>query len=449
MIVLEELLDSIAITTIPSHTSLTTERQWMNEYKLPLENCLYKFIEQEQLDDIVCPGCKESNCMKKCFMLYRLPVVLVVQLKRFQFDRYSRRKLTQRIDFPYAGLDMKDFLTSSARDFSGENNTGGTAETSVDKSADNLDINNSEAINHSGDNTDNTIAATGKAPEITNNSDNLAGTDNNSSGRTDKPSSIINPSTIYDLYSVIHHVGVLGGGHYVTTVKTPNDTSSSTTTSTASTPITGVRRPGNISTNSSAMNSPVPNSSSTTINTEDTSSTNSNNDNWYCLNDNLVSALSDNEDVSAPSAYVLFYVRRDMQHMNIDSLLATLDEKRGQISTTVPSSSDVKKSTTKSNTVAANTSTTTVTNTTINTNTDATEATNATPASATSSNTAANTTTTTSRLRRSPLLSRRPNPGKQPPASSSTTNTDTGKQLPYSKDLDSPTNQEDGNCNIQ
>ena len=48
--------------------------------------------------------------------LWRLPPVLVVQLKRFQFDRTARRKLTNKIDFPVSGLDLSDYIAPSRKD---------------------------------------------------------------------------------------------------------------------------------------------------------------------------------------------------------------------------------------------------------------------------------------------------------------------------------------------
>jgi ubiquitin C-terminal hydrolase len=64
---------------------------------IPLQRCLDKFTEQESLEGVVCPGCKKDDALKKSFALWRLPPVLVVQLKRFQFDSTSRRKLVDKV----------------------------------------------------------------------------------------------------------------------------------------------------------------------------------------------------------------------------------------------------------------------------------------------------------------------------------------------------------------
>ena len=54
--------------------------------------------------------------MSKRFALWRLPPVLVVHLKRFQFDSTNRRKLTNKVDFPLDGLDLKRYIASTRWD---------------------------------------------------------------------------------------------------------------------------------------------------------------------------------------------------------------------------------------------------------------------------------------------------------------------------------------------
>ena len=54
--------------------------------------------------------------MSKRFALWRLPPVLVVHLKRFQFDQTSRRKLTNKVDFPLEGLDLSRYLADTRWD---------------------------------------------------------------------------------------------------------------------------------------------------------------------------------------------------------------------------------------------------------------------------------------------------------------------------------------------
>ena len=151
---------------------------------VPLSSCLDKFTEVECLSDVVCPKCKDDKQLKQRIQIWRLPPVLVVQMKRFQFTRQARRKLNTKVDFPLADLDLQPYMAAGAP------NMG-----------------------------------------------------------------------VYDLYGTVHHVGALGGGHYVTALL-----------------------------DSSVGSKGV----------------------WLCFNDEQVSEVSD-ADIQSASAYLLFYIRRDIR----------------------------------------------------------------------------------------------------------------------------------------
>lgn len=55
--------------------------------------------------------------MYKSFKIWRQPPVLVVQLKRFQFDRTSRRKLNDPIAFPLDDLDIATYIANTRKIF--------------------------------------------------------------------------------------------------------------------------------------------------------------------------------------------------------------------------------------------------------------------------------------------------------------------------------------------
>lgn len=86
--------------------------------------------------------------------------------------------------------------------------------------------------------------------------------------------------TLYDLYAVVHHQGVMGEGHYVTTVR---------------------KLP--------------PASHSKNQTTEDLL-----NEEWICFNDGYTTTVKRDEIVACPSAYVLFYIRKDIQGKSVDVL---------------------------------------------------------------------------------------------------------------------------------
>ena len=71
---------------------------------------------------------------------------------------------------------------------------------------------------------------------------------------------------MYDLYAVVHHVGTMNGGHYVSTCRVEGD-----------------------------------------------------GDNWYQFNDRNVTPISEDQIVS-PTGYILFYKRRELSSANVINL---------------------------------------------------------------------------------------------------------------------------------
>lgn len=82
-----------------------------------LDECFETFIKPERLDERnmwYCSNCKEHVRAMKTMELWRLPDVLVVHLKRFEFRNVLRRdKLETFVDFPVEGLDMSKHCGSS------------------------------------------------------------------------------------------------------------------------------------------------------------------------------------------------------------------------------------------------------------------------------------------------------------------------------------------------
>ena len=94
----------------------------------------------------------------------------------------------------------------------------------------------------------------------------------------------------YDLYSSVHHVGALGGGHYIAAVRDDGgETQRAVTTTSPLVPLT--------------PHSPTPASSK-----------------WWIYNDSTVMPITSASDVVSPSAYVLFYVRRDVRHSHVSDV---------------------------------------------------------------------------------------------------------------------------------
>ncbi|XP_037071193.1 ubiquitin carboxyl-terminal hydrolase 19-like [Pollicipes pollicipes] len=80
-----------------------------------LDQCLQLFTEPEQLspgEAWYCPRCKTHREAEKQMSLWRVPLNLIVQLKRFSFkDFIYRDKIDKMVHFPTRGLDLSPYLT--------------------------------------------------------------------------------------------------------------------------------------------------------------------------------------------------------------------------------------------------------------------------------------------------------------------------------------------------
>jgi ubiquitin carboxyl-terminal hydrolase 4/11/15 len=109
---------------------------------ITLVDCLNLFVQDERLgpnDTWYCPKCKEfqqglslfvfffvclflpvahvpfffpflSTAAMKKFDLWSVPNILVVHLKRFLHNKWSREKITTEVNFPIEGLDLSPYL---------------------------------------------------------------------------------------------------------------------------------------------------------------------------------------------------------------------------------------------------------------------------------------------------------------------------------------------------
>lgn len=83
-----------------------------------LEDCLKMFTDKEELsleDCWHCPSCKKPQRASKQLTCWRLPKILIIQLKRFSYKQYTRDKIDNFIEFPLYNLDLKNFCSESNR----------------------------------------------------------------------------------------------------------------------------------------------------------------------------------------------------------------------------------------------------------------------------------------------------------------------------------------------
>jgi hypothetical protein len=396
-LVFEELLNTRAASALVVHSSVGQEKAVLQETKIPLSKCLDKFNEQETLEGIVCPTCHEDNTLKKSFMLWRLPPVLIVQLKRFQFDRTSRKKLNNRIDFPLEDLDLKDYLAPSR--LSGASSSSSSSSTVIPSSSsvsDNHNTNknktkkkkkkkNSDSHDHQKNSNDVvdtkdvklTLERDSGEPVVAEEQQSEEEKSEINQNQSVSSLLVLKPETNekleeekkdgqrwknnendekekeqeneviiteeqgeegeegvseeplcskYDLYSVIHHIGALGGGHYVNTVRFParalnnqNNSQTNTNQSLANKIMTSFGISS--ASSSSAVITDQENSNNNNNNNEESDNPTLGNNNpnpyrWFNFNDNICSEITDLSDIASPSAYVLFYLRKDLEGKN-------------------------------------------------------------------------------------------------------------------------------------
>ena len=154
---------------------------------ITLEDCLDAFAEEEKIPEAYCSKCKDFQIQTKRMSLWRLPPVVIIQFKRFQFTQHMRRKLRDYVQFPLEGLDLSRIMASD-----GEKNHNDVVDSNDEKEDSDKDV----AMSTDED--------SGDAPSHI----------NGDSGRGEK---------LYDLYGVVHHQGALSTGHYVASLKSDID----------------------------------------------------------------------------------------------------------------------------------------------------------------------------------------------------------------------------------
>ena len=86
--------------------------------RVTLASCFEYYQEPEVLDEEnkwFCPRCRQFVCAQKKLDIWKVPEVLIIQLKRFVGGRYQSKKLDTFVDFPDI-LDMHDFVVGPQKD---------------------------------------------------------------------------------------------------------------------------------------------------------------------------------------------------------------------------------------------------------------------------------------------------------------------------------------------
>lgn len=106
------------------HRSVTFDPFWDLSLPIPkmrsecdISDCLSSFMKEEILDgneSPTCTKCKKRRSCTKRFSIQKFPPVLVLHLKRFSQERYSR-KITTLVNFPITSLDLSEFASEKGQ----------------------------------------------------------------------------------------------------------------------------------------------------------------------------------------------------------------------------------------------------------------------------------------------------------------------------------------------
>lgn len=81
--------------------------------KCTLQDCLRLFSKEEKLTDnnrFYCSHCRARRDSLKKIEIWKLPLVLLVHLKRFSYDGRWKQKLQTSVDFPLENLDLSQYV---------------------------------------------------------------------------------------------------------------------------------------------------------------------------------------------------------------------------------------------------------------------------------------------------------------------------------------------------
>jgi len=228
--------------------------------------------------------------------LWRLPPIVIIHLKRFQFNQHMRRKLRDFVHFPVEGLDLSRIMTADSKqqqsspgdeekkESANDNIIAGTNGDTPKKASskkkkskettkkENMDDDaNPEMNGDTPKKAPKKKKSKKKASKTEDATKNGASTDDSSSSRFNDNG---RGEMLYDLYGVVHHQGALSGGHYVASLKSDDGQ-------------------------------------------------------WRLFNDAQIYEIH-SRDVVDSSAYILFYIRRDVKDLKLGDFWNTSPAREGE-----------------------------------------------------------------------------------------------------------------------
>jgi len=237
--VLKERYDEQEARSFQIHQSVKIHNDYENR-SLSLEKCLDSFTCSEKIEEGFCSKCKKHQNTELKTDVWRVPPILILHLKRFQYTSYSRRKLHNIVRFPIHNFDMSPYFVNKMKSKAMNSQESNSA-------VENEQVAESTAAD--GHVNDKPVSDLQRLPSI--------GGALSSKGQDE---------SLYELFAVVHHHGALQAGHYVSSVRT-------------------------LSTGK-----------------------------WHRFNDHQVTEIQDEKELVNASAYILFYVRKDLGNLDISQI---------------------------------------------------------------------------------------------------------------------------------
>lgn len=79
---------------------------------------------ESTIDDYYCSKCKKTSTCGRTVDFFRLPEVLVIQLKRFEYGKFTKRKINDEIKIE-KNLNLENFLNAESKEKNGKYNLVG------------------------------------------------------------------------------------------------------------------------------------------------------------------------------------------------------------------------------------------------------------------------------------------------------------------------------------
>ncbi|GMH71763.1 hypothetical protein TL16_g05738 [Triparma laevis f. inornata] len=251
--------------------------------------------------EVYCGKCKDHIPATKKILIWRLPPIMICHLKRFQHTMTSKRKLRNLVSF---SLDDQDFSSIMAENKMNDGiapeaeEVPGADEKMTDVKSEGKeeeDKSTNDDVHMSEEEDEDIVMVDGAESkhemlESASDNDRIDENEGNEGVEDDEDdeaarlaqkkivenmNNLSNDVTgrgesLYSLYSVVHHIGALNAGHYVATAKEKDNT-------------------------------------------------------WKLFNDASISKV-DKEKLVDPSAYLLFYARKDVSEEQLSDLWSIGDE---------------------------------------------------------------------------------------------------------------------------